>query len=160
MAAHARPGFDPAGGFRLHGRAGPVSLETFPELPPRTPASPMKHPARPLPFPIALLAILLATTPVSAQAGADHDEVRAQAHTCIACHGEYGQKEAPGQPRIGGRDYYELLAAMASYRTVQRFHPAMTTLMLSLDEAGMSAAAEYFAGIDPARVARKGPYND
>lgn len=83
---------------------------------------------------------------------------RALAYTCSACHGQHGQKSAPGMPVIGGRDAHELLAAMARFRTGKRLHPAMNVMMLSLDEAAMVEIAEYFARVDPALLHRQGPY--
>lgn len=83
---------------------------------------------------------------------------RLLAYTCTACHGRHGQQTAPGMPVIGGRDAHELLAAMASFRTGKRWHPAMNVMMLSLNEAAMVDIAEYFAQIDPALLHRSGPY--
>lgn len=70
----------------------------------------------------------------------------ADPRACTTCHGLDGMRQAPGAAPIGGRDYYELLAAMASFRNGERFHPIMSTLMQAMDEADMAEVAEYFAG--------------
>ncbi len=104
-----------------------------------------------------LLATLLGVLSPLVHAGPE-DQGQRLAYTCTACHGQHGQKTAPGMPAIGGRDAHELLAAMARFRTGQRWHPAMNVMMLSLDEAAMVDIAEYFAGVDPALLLRPGPY--
>ncbi len=112
-------------------------------------------------YPLRLASLSLATllSVVSPLVhAAPTDEGRLLAYTCTACHGQHGQKTAPGMPVIGGRDAHELLAAMARFRTGKRWHPAMNVMMLSLDEAAMVDIAEYFAQIDPALLHRPGPY--
>lgn len=69
----------------------------------------------------------------------------ADPRACTTCHGLDGMRQAPGMPAIGGRDFYDLLANMASFRNGERFHPIMSTLMQTLDEADMADVAEYFA---------------
>lgn len=103
---------------------------------------------------IASSLLFLPAAPASAETG----DGAKLAYTCTACHGRFGQKQAPGQPVIGGRDYFELLAAMASFRGTKRIHPAMSVMMLSLDEVQMAEIAEYFANVDPARLNPSGPY--
>lgn len=61
-------------------------------------------------------------------------------------------------PAIGGLDYFDLLYNMGRFRSADHFHPVMTLLMQTLDEADMADIAAYFAGIDRARLARVGPY--
>jgi cytochrome c553 len=121
---------------------------------PYAPTTTMNTPVRTLLFASSLLC--LSAAPVIAETG----DGAKLAYTCTACHGRYGQKQAPGQPVIGGRDYFELLAAMASFRGTERIHPAMSVMMLSLDEVEMAEIAEYFANVDPARLERAGPYGE
>ena len=47
---------------------------------------------------------------------------------------------------------------MASFRGTERIHPAMSVMMLSLDEVEMAEIAEYFANVDPVRLGQTGPY--
>lgn len=86
------------------------------------------------------------------------NEGREKARPCTTCHGLDGLRQGGEMPAIGGRDYFELLYQMGSFRRADRFHPAMTVLLQTYDEADMADVAAYFASVDRARLARRGPY--
>lgn len=106
-----------------------------------TPVIPMYRHTLPLLF---LLASLLA--PIAARADAEGQQL---AERCTFCHGQQGQSPLPGVPRIGGRDFYDLLARMARYRSGEHPHPVMSLIMQTLDEADMAEVADYFAATAP-----------
>ncbi len=83
---------------------------------------------------------------------------REKARPCTTCHGLDGLRQGGDMPIIGGRDYYELLYQMGSFRRADRFHPAMTVLLQTYDEADMADVAAYFASMDQSRLARPGHY--
>jgi cytochrome c553 len=83
---------------------------------------------------------------------------REKARACTTCHGLDGLRQGGEMPSIGGRDYYELLYQMGSFRRADRFHPAMTVLLQTFDVADMADVAAYFASMDRADRARPGPY--
>lgn len=83
---------------------------------------------------------------------------RQKARPCTTCHGLDGLRQGGEMPAIGGRDYFELLYQMGSFRRADRFHPAMTVLLQTFDEADMADVAAYFASMDRTRLARPGPY--
>ncbi len=107
---------------------------------------------------LAVALALISLAPLSAPADTSYEIGREKAHPCTTCHGLDGLRQAPGLPAIGGRDYYELLADMASIRSGQRFHPIMTLLMQTLDEADMADVATYFASMDRSKLGSVGPY--
>lgn len=94
---------------------------------------------------LALMAalILMSTQPASADTSG-----RRLAERCMLCHGAKGDNQLLGIPRIGGREYFELLASMSQFRTGERLHPVMSVIMQTLDEADMVEVAGYFSSVD------------
>jgi cytochrome c553 len=82
---------------------------------------------------------------------------REKARPCTTCHGLEGQRQGGEMPVIGGRDFYDLLYQLGRFRSADRFHPAMTMLLQTYDEADMADVAAYFASMDHTRLA-KSPY--
>lgn len=96
-------------------------------------------------LPRALLLACLVGLPGAALA-----DGAAKAHLCTGCHGNDGQKAAPGQAGIGGRPVAALVAAMQDYQHLRRLNPAMQVLLLSMSDQDINEVAEYFsrAGAD------------
>lgn len=110
----------------------------------------------------ATLSILYCLSPLPALADSDSDPdgLRGQvlARPCTTCHGLDGMRQGGEMPAIGGLDYFDLLYDMGRFRSGDRFHPVMTLLMQTLDEADMADVASYFASIDRNQLTRVGPY--
>ncbi|MCP5276822.1 MAG: cytochrome c [Thiobacillus sp.] len=88
------------------------------------------------------------------------DQIRAgreKARPCTTCHGLDGQRQGGEMPVIGGRDYFEVLYQLGRFRSADRFHPAMTLLLQTYDEADMADVAAYYASMSPPKLARS-PY--
>lgn len=83
---------------------------------------------------------------------------RESARYCTTCHGLDGLRQGGDMPAIGGLDYFQLLYNMAQFREGDRFHPVMSLLMQTLDEAEMAEVAAFFAAMDRSRLDRPGPY--
>jgi cytochrome c553 len=82
---------------------------------------------------------------------------REKARPCTTCHGLDGRRQGGEMPAIGGRDAYELLYQLGSFQRGDRFHPGMTLLLQTYDEADMADVATYFASMDRARLPQPGP---
>ncbi|HRH80180.1 MAG TPA: hypothetical protein PLW81_03965 [Thiobacillaceae bacterium] len=94
-------------------------------------------------FPALCLTTLLAVTAAPAALAQDH--ARQLSERCMLCHGERGENHLLGIPRIGGREFYDLLATMSRFRTGERLHPVMSAIMQSVDEVEMVEVAGYFS---------------
>ena len=82
--------------------------------------------------------------PDPAQAG------KAAAAGCAGCHGEAGVSKTPGMPSLVGLDPKFLVAAMQSYKSGQRKHEMMKTMLAAITEAEMNNIALYYALQKPA----------
>lgn len=96
-------------------------------------------------FPL-LAACLALSAPQPARADAGGRQL---AERCMVCHGSQGENSLLGIPRIGGREFYDLLADMSSFRGGERLHPVMSVIMRTLDEADMVDVAGYFSAQRP-----------
>jgi cytochrome c553 len=101
-------------------------------------------------------ALFLATSLLSAlpaAAAAENGDAAAgktKAYTCSGCHGIVGWKNAyPNYhvPRIAGRNYDYLVAALTEYKRGERAHPTMRAQGESLSEADIRDIAAYLSGI-------------
>jgi cytochrome c553 len=77
---------------------------------------------------------------------------RAAAAGCAGCHGEGGISKTPGMPSLVGLDPKYLAAAMNAYKSGQRKHDMMKSLLAALGEADLSNIALYYALQKPARA--------
>lgn len=96
------------------------------------------------------LATLLAMA--AAPSALARDNARQLSERCMLCHGERGENHLLGIPRIGGREFYDLLATMSRFRTGERLHPVMSAIMQSLDEVEMVEVAGYFSEQEEAGI--------
>lgn len=88
-------------------------------------------------------------------APAKPDPVRAgktAAAACAGCHGEGGISKTPGMPNLVALDPKYLVAAMKSYKSGQRKHDLMKSMLAAVHEADMNNVALYYALQTPARA--------
>jgi len=71
---------------------------------------------------------------------------------CAGCHGEGGVSKTPGMPSLVGLDPKYLVAAMNAYKSGQRKHDMMKSLLAALGEADLNNIALYYALQKPARA--------
>jgi len=77
---------------------------------------------------------------------------KAVAAGCAGCHGENGVSKTPGMPNLVGLDPKYLTAAMNAYKSGQRKHDMMKSLLSALNDAAVGNVALYYALQKPARA--------
>ncbi len=77
---------------------------------------------------------------------------KAAAVGCSGCHGEGGISKIPGMPSLIGLDPKYLVTAMKAYKTDQRKHHIMKSLLMPKSDADLENIALYFALQKPARA--------
>jgi cytochrome c553 len=101
-------------------------------------------PPRPAPAPKPSAKALVQKDPVSAG--------KAAAEACAGCHGDNGVSKTPGSPSLAGLDPKYLVAAIKAYKTGQRKHDLMKSLVAGLNDADAANVALHFALQKPARA--------
>jgi sulfide dehydrogenase cytochrome subunit len=96
---------------------------------------------RPYALPGLVLALALATLPMTAVAQAP-----LAAEGCLGCHGPDG-KGGPGAAAIAGRDRAELVAIMLAFRANERPGTIMGRIARGYTEAEIAAVADHFSRI-------------
>ncbi len=84
---------------------------------------------------------------------------KAAAASCAGCHGEVGISTTPGMPSLVGLDPKYLVAAMQGYKTGQRKHDLMRSLLGAFSDADLNNIALYYALQKPARAQTPAPGN-
>lgn len=109
----------------------------------------------------AYYASLDPTSPSNAKpAAAKADPVqagKAAASGCAGCHGEGGVTKDAGMPNLAGLDPKFLVAAMKAYKSGQRKHEMMKTLLADITEPSMENIALYYALQKPAKAQTPSP---
>jgi cytochrome c553 len=77
---------------------------------------------------------------------------KAAAAGCAGCHGDGGVSRIPGMPSLVGLDPKYLVAAMKAYKSGQRKHDMMKSLLGALGDADLNNIALYYALQKPARA--------
>ncbi|MBI3777929.1 MAG: c-type cytochrome [Gammaproteobacteria bacterium] len=77
---------------------------------------------------------------------------KAAAAACAGCHGEGGISKTPGMPNLVALDPKYLVAAMKSYKSGQRKHDLMKSMLAAVSDADMNNVALYYALQTPARA--------
>ena len=77
---------------------------------------------------------------------------KAAAAACAACHGEGGISKTPGMPNLVALEPKYLVTAMKGYKSGQRKHDLMKSLLAAVSEADMNNIALYYALQTPARA--------
>ena len=77
---------------------------------------------------------------------------KAAAAGCSGCHGEAGISKTPGMPNLTGLDPKYLVAAMNAYKSGQRKHDMMKTLVSALSDAELNDIALFYALQKPGKA--------
>ena len=84
---------------------------------------------------------------------------KAAAAGCAGCHGESGITKIPGMPSLIGLDPKYFVAAVNGYKSGQRKHDMMKTLVSALGDADINNIALYYANQKPAKAQTPSPGN-
>jgi cytochrome c553 len=71
---------------------------------------------------------------------------------CAGCHGETGVSKTPGMPSLAGLDPKYFVAAINAYKTGQRKHDMMKTLVSGLGDKDLDSVALFYAMQKPAKA--------
>jgi len=82
---------------------------------------------------------------------------KAAAAGCAGCHGETGITRIPGMPSLVGLDPKYLVASLNAYRSGQRRHDMMKTLVSALSDADMNNIAFFYATQKPGKAQTPSP---
>ncbi len=82
---------------------------------------------------------------------------KASAATCAGCHGESGISKMPGMPSLVGLDPKYFVTAVKAYKSGQREHDMMKSLIANVSEADLNNMALYYALQKPARAQTPAP---
>ena len=82
---------------------------------------------------------------------------KAAAAGCAGCHGEIGVSRMPGMPSLVGLDPKYLVAAMQAYKSGQRKHDVMKSMLATLSDAEQGNVALFYALQMPARASTPSP---
>jgi cytochrome c553 len=77
---------------------------------------------------------------------------RAAAESCAGCHGDKGVSKTPGSPSLTGLDPKYVVAAIKAYKSGQRKHDLMKSLVAGMSDADVANVALYYALQRPARA--------
>jgi len=77
---------------------------------------------------------------------------KAAAAACAACHGEGGISKTPGMPNLVALEPKYLVTAMKGYKSGQRKHDLMKSMLAAVSDADMNNIAFYYALQTPARA--------
>ena len=86
------------------------------------------------------------TKPDAVQAG------KAVAAGCAGCHGDTGVTQIPGMPSLVGLDTKYLVDAMKAYKSGQRKHDMMKSMLASVPDVAINNVALFYALQPPARA--------
>jgi cytochrome c553 len=98
---------------------------------------------------IGVLAVI-AGVAYQAQAAGDAKLGEAKVFTCVACHGQQGERQvagSPAMPRIGGMDAKRIESSLRTYRSGQRYHPLMQILLWTMSDQDIEDVAAYYSGL-------------
>lgn len=99
-------------------------------------------------LPLALAACLLPIAGCAADEAAAPLQRPPKLGLCVACHGEDGRGQAPGQPHLGGQDRSYLRSALQAYRDGRRRDPVMGGVAGALSPADIDALADWYAAAE------------
>lgn len=93
----------------------------------------------------ALLAVLLASLPVSLAAKGKPAAGQEKAKVCEACHGPDGKSVDPSYPNLAGQHESYLVKALADYRAGRRSNPIMGPMAINLSDQDIEDLAAWYA---------------
>jgi cytochrome c553 len=77
---------------------------------------------------------------------------KAAAEACAGCHGDNGVTKTPGSPSLAGLDPKYLVSAIKAYKTGQRKHDLMKSLVAGVSDADAANIALFYGLQKPARA--------
>lgn len=77
---------------------------------------------------------------------------KAAAAGCAGCHGEAGVSKTPGMPSLVGLDPKYIAAAVSAYKSGQRKHDMMKTLVSALSDTDVNNIALFYATQKPVKA--------
>jgi cytochrome c553 len=84
---------------------------------------------------------------------------KAAAAGCAGCHGDTGISKMPGMPNLAGLDPKHLVVAIGAYKSGQRKHDMMKTLVGGLSDADLNNVALFYAMQTPGKAQTPSPGN-
>ena len=84
---------------------------------------------------------------------------KAAAAGCAGCHGETGISRVPGMPSLVALDPKYFVAAIGAYKSGQRKHDMMKTLVSALSDTDLNNMALFYATQKPGRAQTPAPGN-
>lgn len=97
-----------------------------------------------------ILALALATGPLSAQSQGDAERGKVVAYTCTGCHGiPFYKNVYPTYtvPKLGGQNQQYLIDALKAYRAGDRKHATMQAQAATLSDQDILDVTAYFVSI-------------
>ena len=85
--------------------------------------------------------------------------VKEQMPTCLACHGESGQSQAPEVPSLGGQQAFYVTVQLLMFREKMRVVEPMNDMAKGLTDDDLRAFAELIAAL-PAPQSTDGPVDE
>ena len=99
---------------------------------------------------LALCAVLLVATCISAHAAGDPIAGKNKNSMCAGCHGIDGWRTAYPEvysvPKLGGQHAAYIVKALQAYKSGARSHPSMKAIAGSLTDQDMADLAAYYSG--------------
>lgn len=95
---------------------------------------------------IKLAILAVASAPAAGVMAKDYEAGKQKAATCVACHGEEGNKPMmPDVPRLAGQNYDYLVHALEAYKAGKRQNPLMSPMAQPLTSDEIHNLAYYFS---------------
>lgn len=92
-----------------------------------------------------LVAVVLASLPLSLAADGDPAAGKEKSAVCQACHGLDGKSVDPNYPNLAGQHESYLVKAMADYRAGRRTNPIMGPMAINLSDQDIEDLAAWYA---------------
>jgi len=72
---------------------------------------------------------------------------KAKAASCAGCHGEDGNSQMPGFPKLAGQHKGYLVKQLQAFKSGARLSPMMAPMAVGLDDQAIEEIADYYSGI-------------
>ena len=95
----------------------------------------------------AVLLLLAAALPASAQAPGNVQAGREKARACSVCHGQLGLAAAPDAPNLAGQPVAYTITQLRAYRSGLRRHEVMAVIARGLTDEDIADLAGWFNAI-------------
>ena len=92
-----------------------------------------------------ILAMVLATLPLTLMARGDAGDGKEKAKVCEACHGVDGKSVDPTYPNLAGQHESYLMKALGDYRAGRRTNPVMAGFASPLSDQDIKDLAAWYS---------------